>query len=52
MSAKNLRDSVLDALRAAKGNPLSKSQLSRGLKLPGTRVTELNGGRCGVEIKG
>ena len=41
MSGKNLRDSVLDALRSAKGNPLSKSQLSRGLKLPGTRVTEL-----------
>ena len=41
MSGKNLRDSVLEALRSAKGNPLSKSQLSRGLKLPGTRVTEL-----------
>ncbi len=41
MSGKNLRDSVLDSLRSAKGNPLSKSQLSRGLKLPGTRVTEL-----------
>ena len=41
MSGKNLRDSVLDALHSAKGNPLSKSQLSRGLKLPGTRVTEL-----------
>ena len=41
MSGKNLRDSVLDALRSSKGNPLSKSQLSRGLKLPGTRVTEL-----------
>lgn len=41
MSGINLRDSVLDALRSAKGNPLSKSQLSRGLKLPGTRVTEL-----------
>ena len=41
MSGKNLRDSVLDALRSAKGNPLSKSQLSRGLKLPGARVTEL-----------
>jgi ribonuclease R len=40
-SGKNLRDSVLDALRSAKGNPLSKSQLYRGLKLPGTRVTEL-----------
>lgn len=41
MSGKNLRDSVLDALNSAKGNPLSKSQLSRSLKLPGTRVTEL-----------
>jgi ribonuclease R len=41
MSGKNLRDSILEALRSAKGNPLSKSQLCRGLKLPGTRVTEL-----------
>jgi ribonuclease R len=41
MLRENLRDSVLDALRSAKGNPLSKSQLSRGLKLPGARVTEL-----------
>ena len=39
--ASNLRDSILDALRNANGNPLSKSQLSRGLKLPGTRITEL-----------
>jgi ribonuclease R len=37
----NLRDSVLDSLRAANGNVLSKSQLSRSLKLPGARVTEL-----------
>jgi ribonuclease R len=41
MPRENLRDSILDALRAAKGNPLSKSQLSRGLKLPGTQVTVL-----------
>ena len=41
MPAENLRDSVLDALRASGGNPLSKSQLARGLKLPGPRVTEL-----------
>ena len=41
MPRENLRDSVLEALRSAKGSPLSKSQLSRGLKLPGTRVTEL-----------
>ena len=41
MSGNNLRDSILDALRSAKGNPLSKSQLCRTLKLPGTRVTEL-----------
>jgi ribonuclease R len=41
MSGKNLRDSILEALRSAKGNPLSKSQICRGLKLPGTRVTEL-----------
>ncbi len=41
MLRENLRDSILDALRSAKGNPLSKSQLSRGLKLPGTRITEL-----------
>ena len=41
MPRENLRDSILDALRSAKGNPLSKSQLSRGLKLPGTRITEL-----------
>ena len=41
MSGNHLRDSILDALRSAKGNPLSKSQLCRGLKLPGTRVTEL-----------
>jgi ribonuclease R len=37
----NLRDSILDAFRSANGNPLSKSQLSRGLKLPGARVAEL-----------
>jgi ribonuclease R len=37
----NLRDSILDALRSASGNPLSKSQLARALKLPGPRVTEL-----------
>jgi ribonuclease R len=36
-----LRDMILDALRAAGGSPLSKSQLARGLKLPGPRVTEL-----------
>ena len=41
MAGQNLRDLILDALRSANGNPLSKSQLSRGLKLPGTRVTEL-----------
>ncbi|MBJ7285551.1 MAG: ribonuclease R [Akkermansiaceae bacterium] len=41
MPRENLRDSILEALRSAKGNPLSKSQLSRTLKLPGTRVTEL-----------
>jgi ribonuclease R len=41
MAGPNLRDSVLDSLRAANGNPLSKSQLARHLKLPGTRVTEL-----------
>ncbi len=41
MPGQNLRDLILDALRSANGNPLSKSQLSRGLKLPGPRVTEL-----------
>ena len=41
MPRETLRDSILDALRAAKTTPLSKSQLARGLKLPGTRVTEL-----------
>jgi ribonuclease R len=41
MVGQNLRDSILDSLRAADGNPLSKSQLTRRLKLPGTRVTEL-----------
>ncbi|MEO7098427.1 MAG: ribonuclease R [Luteolibacter sp.] len=41
MLGNHLRDSILDALRSAKGNPLSKSQLARGLKIPGTRVTEL-----------
>ncbi|NJM37089.1 MAG: RNB domain-containing ribonuclease [Akkermansiaceae bacterium] len=41
MVHENLRDSILAALRSANGNPLSKSQLSRGLKLPGTRITEL-----------
>ncbi len=41
MPGKTLRDSILDALRSANGNPLSKSQLARGLKLPGTRITEL-----------
>jgi ribonuclease R len=37
----NLRDSILDALRSSNGNPLSKAQIARGLKLPGTRITEL-----------
>ncbi|MEO5914151.1 MAG: ribonuclease R [Luteolibacter sp.] len=41
MPGNTLRDSILDALRNANGNPLSKSQLSRGLKLPGTRIAEL-----------
>lgn len=41
MPGNNLRDLVLDALRSASGNPLSKSQLARSLKLPGPRVTEL-----------
>ncbi|MEX1115107.1 MAG: hypothetical protein WEB53_07650, partial [Akkermansiaceae bacterium] len=41
MPGNNLRDSILDALRSASGNPLSKSQLARTLKLPGPRVTEL-----------
>lgn len=41
MLGKNLRDSVLDSLRTASGNPLSKSQLARSLKLPGTQITEL-----------
>lgn len=41
MPGKNLRDSILDAFRSANGNPLSKAQLSRGLKLPGTRIAEL-----------
>ena len=41
MPRENLRDSILEALRSAKGNPLSKSHLSRTLKLPGARVTEL-----------
>lgn len=41
MPGKNLRDLVLDALRSANGNPLSKSQLSRGLKIPGARIGEL-----------
>jgi ribonuclease R len=36
-----LRDSILDALRSANGNPLSKSQLSRGLKIPGARIADL-----------
>ncbi len=41
MAGQNLRDLILDSLRTANGNPLSKSQLARSLKLPGTRVTEL-----------
>ena len=41
MLGKNLRDSVLDSLRTASGNSLSKSQLARSLGLPGTRITEL-----------
>ena len=41
MAGQNLRDLILDHLRTANGNPLSKSQLARSLKLPGTRVTEL-----------
>ncbi len=41
MAGQNLRDLILDHLRTANGNPLSKSQLARSLKLPGTRITEL-----------
>jgi ribonuclease R len=41
MPGKNLRDLILEALRTANGNPLSKSQLSRGLKIPGARISEL-----------
>ena len=41
MPGQNLRDSILEALRSANGHPLSKSQLARGLKLPGPRVSEL-----------
>lgn len=41
MPGQNLRDSILDALRSAHGNPLSKAQISRGLKLPGSRIKEL-----------
>jgi ribonuclease R len=41
MPGKHLRDLILDALRSANGNPLSKSQLSRGLKLPGARIPEM-----------
>ncbi|MES2924455.1 MAG: ribonuclease R [Verrucomicrobiota bacterium] len=41
MAGQNLRDLILDQLRTANGNPLSKSQLTRRLKLPGTQVTEL-----------
>jgi ribonuclease R len=41
MALENLRDSVLDSLRAASGNPLSKSQIARALKIPGPRVGEL-----------
>lgn len=41
MPGNPLRDSILDALLAANGNPLSKSQLSRGLKIPGARLSEL-----------
>lgn len=41
MPGENLRDSILDALGSADGNPLSKSQISRGLKIPGARISEL-----------
>ncbi|MEO8615541.1 MAG: ribonuclease R [Luteolibacter sp.] len=41
MPGNHLRDLILDALRTAKGNPLSKSQLARGLKIPGPEVSEL-----------
>ena len=41
MPGNHLRDLVLDALRSAKGNPLSKSQLARSLKIPGPKVSEL-----------
>ena len=41
MPGKTLRDSILETLRTANGNPLSKSQISRSLKLPGTRIAEL-----------
>lgn len=40
MPGKNLRESILGALRNANGNPLSKSQLSRGLKIPGPQIGE------------
>ncbi len=41
MPGNHLRDLILDALRTAKGNPLSKSQLARSLKIPGPQVSEL-----------
>ena len=41
MSGQNLRDEILAALRNANGNPLSKSQLTRNLKIPGSRLGEL-----------
>jgi ribonuclease R len=41
MPGNTLRDPILEALRSANGNPLSKSQLARGLKIPGPRVSEL-----------
>jgi ribonuclease R len=41
MPGENLRAAILDALKKSGGDPLSKSQFSRMLKLPGTRITEL-----------
>ncbi len=42
MPGNNLRDSILDALRTASGNPLSQSQLGRSLKIPAKAIGQLH----------
>lgn len=52
MAGPHLRDKILDALRAANGASLSKSQLSRQLKIPGRDVGEMRDALAGLVKEG